>query len=291
MARFDSAVGRYTYLTIDGTEYRVYFEEAGQGIPLILMHTAGADGRQWRHILEDPDVQKDYRMIVPDLPYHGKSVPPTGKEWWTEEYKLTRDFFMKTTIALSHELGLDHPVYMGSSIGGHLAGDLALYHPEEFRAVIGLEAALSTPGGYEDTLDHPRIGNQYKGAIMRGITSPHSPEPYRREAAWIYNQGAPEVFRGDIYYYCVDHDLTETVDGIDTSKVAVYLLTGEYDYGSTPEMSEEMARRIPGSNYQTMEGLGHFPMQEDPERFRGYILPVLEAIREAPRMPAAARTG
>ena len=56
-------------------------------------------------------------------------------------------------------------------------------------------------------------------------------------------------------------------------------------------MSEEMARRIPGSNYQTMEGLGHFPMQEDPERFRGYILPVLEAIREAPRMPAAARTG
>ena len=47
------AVGRYVHLDIDGLDYRVYFEEAGEGIPLLLQHTAGADGRQWRHLLED----------------------------------------------------------------------------------------------------------------------------------------------------------------------------------------------------------------------------------------------
>jgi hypothetical protein len=52
MARFDAAVGRYIYLPIDGIEYRVYFEETGTGIPLLLQHTAGTDGRQWRHLLE-----------------------------------------------------------------------------------------------------------------------------------------------------------------------------------------------------------------------------------------------
>jgi hypothetical protein len=60
MARFDAAVGRYIYLPINGIEYRVYCEETGTGIPLLLQHTAGADGRQWRHLLEDPDVQQHF---------------------------------------------------------------------------------------------------------------------------------------------------------------------------------------------------------------------------------------
>src|SRR5438270_12598555 len=86
LPRFDAVTGRYVYLTIDGLEYRVYFEEAGEGIPLLLQHTAGADGRQWRHLLNDPQLARGYRMIAYDLPYHGKSLPPTEKEWWREEY-------------------------------------------------------------------------------------------------------------------------------------------------------------------------------------------------------------
>ncbi len=125
MARFDAAVGRYVYLTIDGTEYRVYFEDAGTGIPLLLQHTAGADGRQWRHLLEDAGVRRHFRMIAYDLPYHAKSVPPTGVEWWKQEYRLTRDFLMKVPVTLARELDLDRPVFMGCSIGGHLAADLA----------------------------------------------------------------------------------------------------------------------------------------------------------------------
>lgn len=278
MPRFDAAVGRYLYLTVEGVEYRVYFEETGQGIPLILQHTAGADGRQWRHLLEDTELQRDFRLIAYDLPYHGKSVPPVSVEWWKHEYRLEREWLMKTVVAFCHELGLERPVYMGSSIGGHLAGDLALSYPQEFRAVIGLEAALATPGGYTDQLYHPRIGNDYKASMMYGITSPTSPEAFRRETAWVYSQGAPPTFKGDIYYYCVDHDLTETAEQIDTAKVDVYFLTGEYDYGSTPEDSAELARRVKGSKYTTMAGLGHFPMSEDPQRFRGYILPVLREI-------------
>jgi hypothetical protein len=47
MAKFEAAIGRYVWLEIQGVEYRVYFEEAGQGIPLICQHTAGSDGKQW----------------------------------------------------------------------------------------------------------------------------------------------------------------------------------------------------------------------------------------------------
>ena len=51
----DPMVGRYLRLDIDGVPHRLYFEEAGDpnGIPLVCLHTAGADGRQFRHLLEN----------------------------------------------------------------------------------------------------------------------------------------------------------------------------------------------------------------------------------------------
>lgn len=279
---FDHAVGRYVYVDIRGVEHRMYFEEHGpaDGIPLILQHTAGADGRQWRHVLEDTGLAQHYRMIAYDLPYHGKSVPPVGVAWWSREYRLEREWLMDTVVAFCQALGLHRPVYMGSSIGGHLAADLARYRPEHFRAVIGLEASHATPGGYVDWLHHPMISNDSKASVMAGVMSPHAPEAYRRETSFVYSQGWPAAFKGDIYYYCVDHDLTDEAHRIDTSLCEVHLLTGSYDYGTPPSASKALADDIKGATFAEMEGLGHFPMSEDPERFLGYVRPVLAGIRE-----------
>ena len=49
---------------------------------------------------------------------------------------------------------------------------------------------------------------------MYGLTAPQCPEPYRREVAWVYSQGAPAVFAGDLYYYNIDHDLRGRAGGI-----------------------------------------------------------------------------
>lgn len=279
MPRFDDIVGRYMYLTVDDIEYRVYFEETGTGIPLLCQHTAGSDGRQYRYLFEDKEITKDFRIIAYDLPYHGKSLPPTESEWWKSEYRLEKDFFMKFVVAFSKALELDRPVFMGSSMGGHLAPDLALHYPDEFRAVIGLESAIATPGFYMDWFYHPRISNDFKANLMYGLMSPTCPEASRRETIWCYSQGAPVVFKGDLYYYCVDHDLTGQAQNIDTSKIDVYLLTGEYDFASPPFMSQMLVEEIEGSKYTEMKGLGHFPMSEDYPAFRKYLKPVLDEIK------------
>lgn len=283
MARFDNVVGRYIYLPLDdGTspavEHRVYFEENGHGIPLLLQHTAGADGRQWRHVLEDPVLAEHFRMVAYDLPYHGKSVPPTDITWWQREYRLTRAFLEQVPIALADALGCERPVYMGSSIGGHLALDLAHDFPDRFRAVVGLEAAAYTPGGFVDVFHHPRISNDYKAHAMYGLMSPTSPEAFRRETIWVYSQGAPAVFKGDLYYYSIDHDLRGRGHEIDTSRVTVDILNGEYDWSGTPAAGRAMAAEIPGARHAVLPGLGHFPMCEDPERFLELIRPVLFRI-------------
>jgi len=283
MARFSAARGRYVHLTIDDAEYRVYFEEAGSGIPIVMQHTAGSDGRQWRHLLDDPEITKHFRLIAHDLPYHGKSLPPTGIEWWKQKYGLTKAFFMKFMVTLAHELELDRPVYMGCSMGGHLAADLALHHPEDFRAVIGIEASMSSKG--TDTLlpwfHHPRLSNESKPSLMHTLMAPQSPEPCKQETVWMYSQGAPPVFKGDLDYYSLEHDLTETAHLIDTKKLGVYFLGGEYDWSAAPADVKALADRVEGSSFAEMKEVGHFPMSENPIAFRRYLLPILEDIRRA----------
>ena len=47
---FEPIRGTYVQLSLGDRPHRLYFEEAGQGIPLVCLHTAGADGRQFRHL-------------------------------------------------------------------------------------------------------------------------------------------------------------------------------------------------------------------------------------------------
>ena len=282
MAKFDDIVGRYIYVAIDGVEYRVYFEESGAGIPLLLQHTAGSDGRLWRHLLSDKEIGRHYRMIAYDIPYHGKTLPPLNLNWWEKEYLLTQDFLMKFVVFLSHSLGLDKPAYMGCSIGGHLAADLALYYPKEFRAVIGIDSAHYTPGLNQRWLYHPRINNEFNAHLAYDLMGPASPEQHKRETCWCYSQGAPSVVKGALNYHCVEHNLTGKAQAIDTSNLAVYLFAGEYDYSCPPMLTELLADDIKGSHYKELKGMGHFPMSENPVRFREYILPVLEEIRKQP---------
>ena len=139
MADLEPMVGRYLRLDLGGRSLRIYFEEAGTGIPLLCLHTAGSDGRQFRHLLADEAVTRHFRVLALDLPWHGKSTPPPG--WQDEEYRLTTQGYLDLVVGFAGALGLDRPVVLGCSIGGKLVLHLALTHPTGFRALIGLEAA------------------------------------------------------------------------------------------------------------------------------------------------------
>lgn len=277
---FDSPVGRYVHAELGGQDYRIYFEEAGTGIPMLLQHTAGSHGSQWRHLFERREITEHFRLIAYDLPFHGKSLPPVGQKWWAGEYRLKAGFLRSVPVTLARVLGLDRPVFMGCSVGGLLALDLALHHPDVFRAVISLEGALKIEGDLETLTGfwHPRVSNEYKGRLMNGLMSPMSPEAYRKETSQVYSAGWPPAFLGDLYYYLVDYDLRETAARIDTSKVGVHILSGEYDASGTAELGSAAHEAIAGSTWARMDGIGHFPMSENPDAFLGYLLPVLETI-------------
>lgn len=270
--------GKYVHVDIMGEPCRVYFEENGQGIPLVCLHTAGSDNRQFRHLLCDPDITRKYRVIAFDMPWHGKSYPPVGFQ--NKDYELTTERYVQTIRAFCSALGLDKPVVMGCSIGGRIVLQLAHAHGDEFRALIGLEGADHQSPWYDTSwLNRPDVhGGEVCAALVSGLVAPQSPDEYRHETLWQYQQGGPGIFKGDLYFYRVDSDLRGKLGGIDTQRTPLYLLTGEYDYSCSPEDTVRTAQSIPGAKVTVMKEVGHFPMSENPEQFKKYIDPVLQEI-------------
>jgi pimeloyl-ACP methyl ester carboxylesterase len=275
--------GRYVHVEIDGEINRIYFEENGAGIPLVCLHTAGSDARQWRHLLTDAEFTRNFRVIAFDMPWHGKSNPPDSR--YGTEYRLTTESYTRTIRAFCQALKLDRPVVMGCSIGGRIVLNLAIDHADEFRALIGLEAADFQSPWYDTAwLNRPDVhGGEVCAALVSGLMAPHSPAVSRNETLWGYKQGGPGIFKGDLYFYRVDGDLRGRVGAIDVKRCPLYLLTGEYDFSCTPEDTVRTAASIPGAAVTVMERLGHFPMSENPEQFRRYIAPVLANILERQR--------
>lgn len=277
MANIENIVGKYLNLSIEDTDYRIYFEEVGEGIPLLCLHTAGADSRQFRHLLNDQDLAKKYRILAFDLPYHGRSNPPAN--WWESKYELTSDFYVKVVRSFWNALEIKKPVVTGCSMGGAIVLRIAYDYQEEVRGIIGLETTGRGHGRENSFLYHPAVhGGELVATYTYGLNSPNSPEENKRENWWYYAQSGPGVYAGDVYFYCNEHDAFPHLEKIDTNNCKVALLAGEYDYSATPEETEKVHKAIKGSWFKNMRGMGHFPMIENYPDFRPYFIEALNHV-------------
>ena len=279
-ATIDNVIGRYVQLELNEDSVRIYYEESGKDTPLLCLHTAGADGRQYREIIRNESITSRFRVIVPDMPWHGKSSPPIG--WQSREYELTTESYLQYILAFMQALELDSPLVMGCSIGGRVVLHLALQHAEKISGIIGLQSGLDAgadvyhPKTYSHFHRHDIHAGYSAAGWMAALIAPQSPHNHRWETLWHYASGGPGVFKGDLHYYSYDGDLRNQALNIDTKKCPVYLLSGEYDWSAPASGAEEIAQRIPGACFKKMDAMGHFPMSENPTKFLEYLLPVLE---------------
>jgi pimeloyl-ACP methyl ester carboxylesterase len=277
---YEPIVGRYITVDVLGTPHRIYVEESGQGVPVVCLHTAGADSRQYRHLQTDEEVLRRFRVLAFDLPWHGKSLPPDG--WWRQDYLLTSELYRATVMAVIDALGLDRPIVVGCSMAGSLVLELALEHGDRLGGGVGFSGAAKVEGRFDDWSLLPDVNsNQSVPSWTYGLMAPQSPEAARREVWWIYAQGGPGIYRGDTYYYSNEVDLRGREHEIDTAACPVYLFTGEYDYACSAEETEATIAAIPGARGGVMRGIGHFPISENYPLCKTYLWPALLSIAEA----------
>jgi pimeloyl-ACP methyl ester carboxylesterase len=272
-----AVAGRYVRVELETGVAQLFAEQAGDGRDLLFLHTAGSDGRQYHHLLADPELRAEWRMTAFDMPAHGRSTPPTGVR--EGEWLLTTDRYVEAIVATADALELERPVVLGCSMGGQICLELALRHPDRFAAVVACQGADRVEGRQAVWAKHARVNEKlFVPEWVDGLMSPTAPPARRAEVRWAYSQGAHGVYWGDIEFYSREWDARDRVGGIDTARCPVHILAGEYDYSCTPELARATAERIPGARFTEMNGLGHFPMAEDPAAFLVYLRPVLAQI-------------
>ena len=126
------------YAEVNGA--RLYYEMAGSGMPLVMIHAGIADCRMW-----DRDIAffaRRYRVVRFDMRGYGKSLPVAGR------FNLQDDF-----EALLQALEIETPfMLMGCSMGGGLAIDYALEHGAN---VAAMALVGSGPAGLELQAEEP----------------------------------------------------------------------------------------------------------------------------------------
>ena len=210
MGKISPVTGHYVDVDVDGLLYKVFYLENGQGQPLVCQHTAGCHNHQWRGLLEDEEITKNYRVIAYDLPRHGKSDPPENTQWWTEEYQLSADHYANFIVALLRRAGAGETRSSWARRSAATSPCSWRYRrPDRFAGVIPVEGADYSPGFYLDWWQHPHANAaQVCASGVWDLMAPQSPEADRWKTWFYYTQGS-EAFKGDLYFYSVDHDLRD----------------------------------------------------------------------------------
>ena len=257
----------------------LYMEESGnpQGQVVCMLHTAGADARQW-HGLMTHDGLQSARLIAFDMPNHGRSPVIDHKSQW--QWQLTESAYSRIVCDFIRAVTDKPVILMGCSMGAAIGLALLAKHPELFKAAILLETPYHSPGRRTPYLDHPHVhGGRLAATWVASLLSPESPAARRDLARWIYSQSGPSVYDGDLYFYSDEFHASRHSAFINTRITPLWLLTGDYDYSASPAETRRIADEIPGASFIEMKGFGHFPMTEDPERLYDlYLQTILQTL-------------
>ncbi|KAJ9620378.1 hypothetical protein H2204_012288 [Knufia peltigerae] len=271
----DHITGRYIY--IDAPVWgrsKVFYETSGTGPQqIVFLHTAGSDSRQYHGVMNDSRMREQCTMIAFDLPAHGRSFP--GSNHIPGNHTNNEEAYVGTIREVIKTLKLDKPIVCGASMAGQVCVAVAIRAEE-----VGAGGTIPLQGCDYLTMD--RQFNDKSPVVNQALFNPD----------WIYGMMAPKsplhmysgqaygIFHGDLDFYFGGFDARDRVAQIDVSKCPIFFLTGEYDWSTTPRMSEATAQKIKGANFKAMKGLGHFPATEDPAKFIPYLIEAIEWIQK-----------
>ena len=232
--------------------------------------------------MNNPQLQARLTMYAFDLPAHGRSS--LGSQQCPEGYALDEESYLDVIGKMIKRLHLRNTIVCGASMAGHVCLAAAIRAAElDIHGSIPCEGCEHLPftqaiyeiGGADASLLDPER--------VCGMCAPSSPEYFKRQIWWQYSSQGYGIFTGDLKFYFRGWDGRGRIGSIDTKACPVYMLTGEYDYSCTVEASKATADKIPGAKFEAMEGLGHFPLTENPEAVMPYLLRALDFIQEQRR--------
>ena len=248
------------YITVNGS--RTYYEEAGEGPPIVCLHAASQDAMMYRHVLEG--LSDSYRVIALDAPGHCKSHPPVGGLFTSiTQHAEFNEAFMSA-------LGLERPALIGCSFAGNQVLELAARRPGAYGAIVSSEGADYTPTVSDFFLEMMRTdGHQIVDAWCQSMIGERTPADRKDDVVWQIQRNPAEVMVSDL----IGYGHFDKRDEMARIEDPILLLRGDADWLVSQEQVEATASRIAGSRIALLAGTGHYPMIENPVEFN-------QAVRE-----------
>lgn len=245
------------YIPVSG-DGRLWAEKSGDGAPMVLLHGSVHDSRLWDGVF--PELSLHRTVIRYDARGLGRSTPPTAPFRYEEDLLAVLDHF-----------GIERADLVGLSMGGEVALDLTLEHPERVRSLILVAASA---GGH-DWPQSPEM-DAYMAAD-RGNDADRLAE--MELAVWAsLGDRAPG-------YAAIAHMVTENakvraasekghvrsseadaVDLLDRITVPTTVVVGDHDYPEIGVIARRLAEGIPGARLELVAAADHYLPLRAPER-------------------------
>ncbi|WP_049997555.1 alpha/beta fold hydrolase [Halococcus sediminicola] len=267
--------------TVRTNGIRTYYEEYGEGPPIVFLHGATSDHRLWAE--QATPLASDYRVITYDMRGHGR----TGG---SERASYTIGLFSDDLSALIEALDLDRPVLCGLSMGGMVAQMYAAESPETIAALctLGTRTPEILRGEWVERRLFPKLAELLSPLVNpdRVMESLYRYYEWRDDPDETGTLEKAERIQGDHVANFPDmedeemrkiHDVLRSYpfESVDHSEITVpsLLLYGERESEVAAPHAEYMADAIPVAEVRRIPNAGHNSHVDNPEF-------VVEIIRE-----------
>ena len=267
---------QHGYAAINGSE--IYYEIGGDGPAIIFVHAGICDLRMWDDQM--PAFRPQYRVLRYDQRNYGKTKPAPGEYASTDDLLGMMDFH-----------NINQAVLVACSMGGSLAMDFSLLHPERVRALVMIG---SNPSGYKFTGDPPPFWDDLEKAWeagdldkvndyevhmwVDGVTRtpdqvPGAVREKVREMNLIALQNEKQGGGGEKINLEVN-----AANRLDEITVPVLILIGDMDDEDLLEAADFMQTNIANARKFIMPGTAHVPSMEKPTEFNQQVLAFLKEL-------------
>jgi pimeloyl-ACP methyl ester carboxylesterase len=249
----------------------IYYEIAGSGPPVLLIHGLGSSHQDWEH--QVPDLAEKFQVIALDLRGHGKSERHIGP------YTISQ--FAADTGTLMEKLGVAPVHVVGISMGGMVAFQLSLDCPDLVEKLVVVnalpEVSLSSfraqwEIGQRYFLTR-FLGMRFTGRILSKRVFPGPEQAALRDNFAIrWAQNDPHVYMSSVRGI-LDWSVRERLGSL---KCPTLVVAGDMDFIPL-EAKQYFMRQIPESSMKVIAGSGHASPVDSPEEFNRIVLDFLDA--------------
>lgn len=261
---------------------RIYYEEAGQGEPIIAIHGLIENSAYWTLTGVAGTLAKQYRFISMEMRGHGRTVVEGEPKGFDEE-TIAGDM-----MALADHLGLKRFHLLTHSTGGFVASRYAMKDSGRFASMVLSDTGSFTSviiaqpesirkfhdkfaGSFEKVTWEIMIAFLHKvpGPFFRGIAESDNREEMFRIALEMVSMNDRFLAASFVRSFYSDPD--QRVEGLRRIACPVLVIYGEKD-DLFVKSSNLMAQEIPGAELLMYPGVGHMTAIEAPDRFAKDLL-------------------